>query len=272
MNSDLQRLIELEKVDREIARLNDEVAALPRRISEIEHKLSDAKGQVEQVKNAIRIQDSKRRNYESEIQSLQSKISKFRDQSLDVKTNEQYKALMHEIQFAEQEVRKNEDKILEIMEGNELLERQVKSTEAELKAQGQIVEKEKSDARALTEKDEKELAALREERSRLRDGIGESPLAHYDRIARSRKSAIAEARAQLCGACNVLLRPQTWNDLKTNEKLISCESCGRILFYDPAHEPPAPAPVQKKARKKADVEEMPDVEALGLNPEAGPAA
>src|SRR5215831_1234867 len=166
MNSDLQNLIALEKVDREIARLSDEVSTLPKRIAEIEHKLSDAKAQVEQAKNAIRMQESRRRQYESEIQSLESKISKFRDQSLDVKTNEQYKALMHEIQFAEQEIRKNEDKILEIMEGNELLERQVKDTETELKAQGQVVENVLFDDPAPTEKDEKELAALKEERSR----------------------------------------------------------------------------------------------------------
>jgi predicted nucleic acid-binding Zn-ribbon protein len=269
MNSDLQNLIELEKVDRETARLSDEVSALPKRIAEIEHKLSDAKAQVEQAKNAIRMQDSRRRQHESEIQSLQSKISKFRDQSLDVKTNEQYKALMHEIQFAEQEIRKNEDKILEIMEGNELLERQVKATESELKTQSAAVEKEKSEARILTEQDEKKLAELKAERLRLREGIGEGALATYDRVARARKTGLAEARSQLCGACHVMLRPQTWNDLKSAEKLITCESCGRILYYDPAHEPPPPPETsKKKAKKKVDTEEVTETEAVTASPES----
>ena len=262
MNSDLQNLIELEKIDREIGRLTDEVSALPKRIAEIEHKLSDAKGQVEQAKNAIRMQDSKRRQHESEIQSLQSKISKFRDQSLDVKTNEQYKALMHEIQFAEQEIRKNEDKILEIMEGNELLERQIKATESELKTQSAAVEKEKTDARILTEQDEKRLGELRAERTRLREGIGEGALATYDRVARARKTGLAEARSQLCGACHVMLRPQTWNELKGGEKIITCDSCGRILFYDPAHEPPPAEVPKKKAKKKAEPEEVTEGEAV----------
>src|SRR5215470_8515629 len=141
MNSDLQNLIALEKVDREIARLSDEVSTLPKRIAEIEHKLSDAKAQVEQAKNAIRMQESRRRQYESEIQSLQSKISKFRDQSLDVKTNEQYKALMHEIQFAEQEIRANEDKILDLMVNAESREKDVKAAEAELKGETAEIEK-----------------------------------------------------------------------------------------------------------------------------------
>ena len=268
MNPDLQNLIELEKVDREIARLSDEVLALPKRIAEIEHKLSDAKGQVEQAKNGIRMQDSKRRQYESEIQSIQSKISKFRDQSLDVKTNEQYKALMHEIQFAEQEIRKNEDKILEIMEGNELLERQVKATESELKTQGAVVEKEKSEARILTEQDDKKLAELKTERARLREGIGEGALATYDRVVRARKTGLAEARSQLCGACHVMLRPQTWNELKGGEKLITCDSCGRMLYYDPAHEPPPPAETpKKKTKKKAETEEVRETEAVSASSE-----
>ena len=268
MNPDLQNLIELEKVDREIARLSDEVLALPKRIAEIEHKLSDAKGQVEQAKNGIRMQDSKRRQYESEIQSIQSKISKFRDQSLDVKTNEQYKALTHEIQFAEQEIRKNEDKILEIMEGNELLERQVKATESELKTQSAVVEKEKSEARILTEQDDKKLAELKTERARLREGIGEGALATYDRVVRARKTGLAEARSQLCGACHVMLRPQTWNELKGGEKLITCDSCGRILYYDPAHEPPPPAETpKKKTKKKAETEEVRETEAVSASSE-----
>ncbi len=262
MNPDLQQLIELEKVDREIGHLNEEVSALPRRISEIEHKLSDAKAQVEQAKNAMRSQDAKRRQHESEIQSLQSKISKFRDQSLDVKTNDQYRALMHEIEFAEREIRGNEDKILEIMEGNDLLDRQVKATEAELKLQNQAIEKEKAEARTLTEKDEKRLAELKSVRSGLRGGIGEESLALYDRVSRARKTGLAEARMQLCGACNVMLRPQTWNELKTNEHIITCGSCGRILFYDPAHEPPPPEPVAKKKSRKGRSEEAFAAEAI----------
>ncbi len=77
----------------------------------------------------------------------QQKISKYRDQSLEVKTNEQYKALMHEIQFAEQDIRTNEDKILELMVNAEAREKHVKAAEAELKAETAEIEKEKVQAR-----------------------------------------------------------------------------------------------------------------------------
>jgi len=204
MNADLERLIKLEQVDREIARLSAEVAALPKRVTEIEHQLSDAKARVEQAKTAIKSQEQKRRSLESDVQSYQQKIGKFRDQSLDVKTNDQYRALMHEIEFAQAEIRKAEDKILEIMEGGELFDRQVKASETELKTQSAQVEKEKEEARTLTAKDEARLKELQGERSGLRSGVNEDLLDLYDRVLKARKTALAEAREQRCTACFVL--------------------------------------------------------------------
>jgi len=51
-------------------------------------------------------------------------------------------------------------------------------------------------------------------------------------------------------ACFVMLRPQTWQDIRSNENIISCSSCGRILYYDPANEPP-PEPPKKKSKAQA---------------------
>ena len=107
--------MELQQADREILRLNQEVAALPKRVAAIEEKLAGTKAGLEKAKTAVKADEATRRKYESAIQDLQGKISKYRDQSLAVKTNEQYKALLHEIQFAEQEIKSNEDKILELM-------------------------------------------------------------------------------------------------------------------------------------------------------------
>jgi septal ring factor EnvC (AmiA/AmiB activator) len=74
MNSDLQKLIELEKVDREIARLNDEVATLPKRVAAIESKLADDKAAVERAKAAIKTNEAARRKLEADIQGFQQKI------------------------------------------------------------------------------------------------------------------------------------------------------------------------------------------------------
>ena len=107
--------MELQQADREILRLNQEIAALPKRVAAIEEKLAGTKAGLERAKAAVKADEATRRKYESAIRDEQQKISKYRDQSLAVKTNEQYKALLHEIQFAEQAIQANEDKILELM-------------------------------------------------------------------------------------------------------------------------------------------------------------
>lgn len=248
MNPDLEKLIELEKADREIARLTDEVAALPRRVAAIEDKLADDKAAVEHAKAAIKTNEANRRKLESDIQSFQQKIVKYREQSSSVKTNDEYRALMHEVEFTEKQISGSEDKILELMIALEAEEKALKTAETQMKAETAEVEKEKREAHTRTEEDEKLLAELGSKRAQLRSGIGDNALAHYDRVMRQRKSAIAEGRGQKCMACFVMLRPQTWQEVRSNENIITCSSCGRILYYDPANEPP-PEPQPKKKSK-----------------------
>jgi predicted nucleic acid-binding Zn-ribbon protein len=268
MNPDLEKLIELEKTDREILRLTEEIAALPKRVAAIEEKLADDKAAVEHAKVAIKNNDAGRRKLESEIQGFQQKIIKYREQSSSVKTNQEYRALMDEVGFAEKQISGCEDKILELMIALEAEEKALKTAEGQMKIETAEVEKEKAETRKRTAEDEKLLAELSEKRGQLRPGISDSALAHYDRVMRQRKSAIAEARVQKCMACFVMLRPQTWEDVRSNEHIITCSSCGRILYYDPANEPP-PEPPKKKSRPHPVLAEpQPETEPA---PEAAPA-
>ena len=233
MNADLSKLIELDKVNQEIARLKDEVAALPKRVAEIEAKLNSAKSRVEAAAANIKTQDSNKRALESEIKDWQQKISKFREQSLGVKTNEQYRALMHEIEFAEQHIAECEEKILIGMESSDALHSGLQAAQKELEADVKEVEVQKQHAKSVTETDEKRLAELRSEQKALQQGIEASTLALYERVAGKRKNAIAEAFDQKCMACNVMMRPQKYNELLSHQELLTCDSCGRILYHNP---------------------------------------
>src|SRR6476660_119831 len=251
MNADLEKLIELEQVDREALRLNEEVAGLPRRVAAIEEKLAEPKAAVEKAKARVKANESSRRQLETDIKGFQEKIAKYRSQSSSVKTNDEYRALMHEVEFAEKQISGCEDKILELMIGLENEEKALKVAEAELKTESADVEKEKAEARVRTAEDEKRRAGLKAKRDELRAGVDYSALAHYDRVMRQRKSAMAEARDQKCMACFVMVRPQIWQEIRTNEQIITCNSCGRILYFDPASEPAAPGPAKKKSKARA---------------------
>jgi predicted nucleic acid-binding Zn-ribbon protein len=249
MLPDVQHLIELQQADWEILRLKEEIAALPRHVAAIEEKLAGTRAVLEKAKAAVKADEGARRKYESAIQDEQQKISKYRDQSLAVKTNEQYKALLHEIQFAEQDIRANEDKILELMVNAEIRDKDVKAAEAELKAEMAEIEKEKIEARQRTAEDEKQLAEWNAKREKARASVDANLLPQYDRVARHRGSGLSEARDHKCLACQVMLRPQTYNEVRAATHVVTCESCQRILYYDPANDEVADPVVVARRRR-----------------------
>src|ERR1051325_1206251 len=191
MSPEIEHLITLQHTDREIQRLKAEIAELPRRVAAIEQRLAGTKAVLEKAKSSVKADDAARKKHETAITDLRAKISKYRDQSLDVKTNEQYKALLHEIQFAEQEIGANEDKILELMVNAEVREKEVKAAEAELKEEAAEIEKEKAIARNETAKDEKELAEWTDKRNAARNAVDPDLVRHYDRVSKFRGSGLA---------------------------------------------------------------------------------
>jgi hypothetical protein len=249
MLPEIENLLHLQDADKEIRRLQDEIAELPKRVAAIEHKLADTKLQLEKAQAAVKADEAARRKYDTAITDLRGKISKYRDQSLAVKTNEQYKALLQEIQFAEKEIAENEDKILELMVNADTRDKEVKAAQAELKAETAEIEKEKEEARQRTAEDQKQLAEWRGKRDQMRAGVNEDLLRHYERVSKFRGSGISEVRDHKCMACQVMLRPQTYNDVRTGQQTVVCDSCQRILYFNPANEMQALEPEHKRSRR-----------------------
>ena len=260
MHSDLKNLIDLQQVDARIAAIRAGIAALPKEVAAIEAKLAGSKAKVEAAQAAMKADDTARRQHESDIKDQQGKISKYRDQSLSVKTNQEYKALLAEIEHAEKQIAKLEDKILEIMVATDVRKETLKQAEAALKADTAENDKEKEHARKQTAEDEKQLAEFSEQRNQLRKGIGEDTLRHYDRVQQRRGSALAAVyEDQMCSACRVILRPQVYQDVMKGEEIMACDSCQRLMYFVPPPpkenaKPDAPAPVTAEASEPVGVD------------------
>lgn len=249
MLPDIENLLKLQEADKEIRRLQEEIAELPKRVAAIEQKLAGTKAQLEKAQAAIKADEAARKKHDAGITDLRGKISKYRDQSLDVKTNEQYKALLAEIQFAEKEISEIEDRILEIMVNADARAAEVKAAQAELKEETAEIEREKEQARQRTAEDEKLLAEWRGKRDQVRTGIDEDLLRHYERVSKFRGTGIAEVREQKCMGCQVMLRPQTYNDVRSGEKIVYCDSCQRVLYPSPAEEKVEEKPTVHRPRR-----------------------
>jgi predicted nucleic acid-binding Zn-ribbon protein len=240
MLPDLQHLIELQRLDLEMEMCRRRITEIPAAQEALASRAAERQAAVQAVKERIAATGASRREVEKELAGVQSRLSKYKDQLMAVKTNKEYQAMQHEIATAEGLVRSHEDRLLDLMEASEQEAADLKSAEAAMKAeQAQIADEQRAlDAEKTSRA--AQLERLTSERATVAARIPAGVLAIFDRVAHGRKGiAVAEAKEGHCSVCHVRLRPQVFNDVRRNDAIIQCESCTRILFYVP---PAAAAP------------------------------
>jgi uncharacterized protein len=233
VNVELRTLIDLQALDSKIAGFEGEVAKLPREIAAIHSAVEEAKKSVDGTKAKLDIARKNQRAKEKDLEDNRIKRQKFEGQLYQVKTNKEYSAVLTEIEEVKQEKARIEEEILTLMELGERLGAEVKEAEARFRtreAQG------REEEAALQEKlrgVQSELAVARGQRTTL---VRELPnavvLADYEKLLRHRTTAVVEvAKPNFCGGCHVTITPQRLQELRQQNALIHCESCGRYLYW-----------------------------------------
>jgi uncharacterized protein len=234
VQKNLQNLLDLQHVD---IRLNDvraRLAKFPKKLADSDAHIAAAKSSVETSKASQLAAVKDRKKYELDVESWKDKVRKYRDQTSQIKTNEAYRALQHEVQMAEAEISKAEDRLLEQMVASEEYDVRIKAAEVALKEVEQVERVQRSTVEADRAAAEKDLAELNVERARAVADISENLLDHYDRIVKKHNGvALAEVRNEKCGACGMIVRPHVIQEMRRadSDQLFHCETCTRILYF-----------------------------------------
>lgn len=244
MHPAIARLIELQEVDLRLAEVQAKLDFLPKRVMEAQKRVETAKQELAAAKTALTGSLKDRKTYEMDVQSWKEKVRKYKDQSSQVKSNDAYKALLHEIEMAEAEITKAEDRLLERMMAGEEFEVRVKDAEKTLREVEKGAEVDLAQLKAENDAARKQKAALDAERGQATGGVDADLLDNYHRIAKKHGgAALAEVVNERCGKCGVVVRPHVFQEMRRpeNQEIYRCESCTRILYYV---EPPQPAQAQ----------------------------
>jgi predicted nucleic acid-binding Zn-ribbon protein len=239
MAPELDRLIKLQHLETTIAEARAAIAAHPQRLADADARLNTAQHAVDAAKEQLKANNEARRALEKEVAVYQGRLTKFKDQLMEVKTNREYQAMQHEIATAQSDLGGVEEKVLERMVEADTIAADVKKAEAALAAQQKVIEAEK---KTLTEDlaiEEANLAKATESRAALVKDVEPRLMALFEQVARVRKGiAITTAtRDGLCALCHVRLRPPVFQQVRHNDSIIQCESCQRVLYWIP---PPPP--------------------------------
>jgi predicted nucleic acid-binding Zn-ribbon protein len=241
LNPDLQHLIHLQELDLTAERQRRRVHDIPLLQAALDARLAERTAAVEAVKQRIAASQAARREVEKDLAAVQTRLSKFKNQLMEVKTNKEYQAMQKEMSVAEQEISDQETRLLERMEEADALSIELKTAEAALRSEQGEIARERQQLETEIAELEGQLRQTTSERTALASEIPAPILAVFERASQARKGvALAEARDGLCTVCHVRLRPQIFNDVRRNDSIIQCESCSRILYYVPAASPTAP--------------------------------
>ncbi|MCW5964273.1 MAG: hypothetical protein KIT83_09550 [Bryobacterales bacterium] len=234
MNEDVRHLVLIQGFDEEIALRNAEIDSLPRHIAEIKKRLHVHQLQLKADKDALVANQKQMRDLEGQIADHKQKIARLRDQMMQAKTNEQYKAFQHEIEFHEAAIRAAEDREIELMESAEALSGNVSVAEKALAAEEASVKAEAAEA-------EKRVAVIRAERDQYEQErtqvlvlVSRDVRAAYEALkSRGRKQVVAQVEGGQCGACRITVRLQVIQELALTDKLLRCENCLAFLYAVP---------------------------------------
>jgi predicted nucleic acid-binding Zn-ribbon protein len=249
MNTDLERLITLQRLDTATDTARRTLGSEAAREAALAARLEAAQQRVAAAKARFAENQTARRAIEKDVAVHQGRLSKFRDQAMAVKTNQEFAAVQKEIGFAQSEIKALEDKELEGMLEADELTALLKKAEADLAAEQKAIEADRRAMAAEQKELEAAIEAMTKERATLVAGLNPGVLLTFEQVARKRNGiAVAEARDGICTICHVRLRPQVFNTVLRNEQILQCDHCNRILYYIPKTAPSASDSVPQPAQ------------------------
>ncbi|MBI2164141.1 MAG: hypothetical protein HYU32_08465 [candidate division NC10 bacterium] len=227
----LEKLLELQRLDQAIARLEAEGRAIPQEIQALEARLTEARAGLDQAKAKADQIQKERRAKERELDEATINTKKKQARLFEIKTNEEYSAVLKEIESLKEKSSKLEEEILNLLERGDVAAKTVTDAEKGFKAAEALHQNERTEKEGQLARLRQELAILQEARKGQASRLDTDLLRQYTRLRKSRGVAVVAVKDGSCGGCGISLTPQTYTEVRRNDRMFTCSSCNRILYF-----------------------------------------
>jgi uncharacterized protein len=234
MNPAIEKLLILHDRDLRLARLSEELKRIPLEQLDLDRQLKTATDDLEAARSGVKRIEADRKRLELEVQAKEATVAKYKNKLLEIKNNDQFHALQHEIDAAEGEIRKIEDQELELMEKQEQAQTTLKYAESRFNEVKTTIEKKRGELNQRAEILQKQQSEVQGQRSTLVNEVNdEGILARYEKIFQSKGEAVVRVSHGMCSGCHLKLTPQETHNAKHSAGMVTCTNCGRILYWIP---------------------------------------
>ena len=236
MKAELEKLIALQNLDTTIRRLEKELEAIPQRRAEIEREFDQRAFEIRALENRRDEARHTRVRLENEATDQRGRAERAERNLMSSKKQDEYTAAIREADAARKQISTLETQILEQMETLEKAEAALNERADEIATLNSDREARLKAFDEETQRQSDQLIVDRKEREQVFANLPKAMSTMYSRIsARIRDGvAVAEARNRSCTACFMSLRPQVMAEIRRGEEILTCDNCGRILFYSPS--------------------------------------
>ena len=232
----LEKLLVLQDRDSKRLGLEAQLKAVPAEVGAVEKKIAGEKAAIDAARAELMALETKKKLIETEIGSAESKLAKYKTQQVQVRKNDEFKALGQEIEHTEAGIAALEGQELEVMYQIDEAKKKFAAAEAVLK---ENITGHEARIRMLRERETNlaaELKRAQAEVSAVRTPIEEPALRLYDRIAARQQPVCVPIRGNTCGGCHLKVSSEVESAVRGKGdlagKLPTCDQCGRIVWWD----------------------------------------
>jgi len=228
----IEKLLILQDRDRKIRRVKSELAHIEPQRQTLKTRAAAANASLDAAKTKVKELESQRKDLELEVEAKKQMISKYANQQLQTRKNEEYRALANEIQTCKEAIFKIEDQEILLMEQGEAAQKEVvRATQAANEAR-KLAEEQVAQLGIREENLKKELAELEANREELAAAVDDSARGRYERLMKNKgENVVVGVQHGVCGGCHMKLQPQLLVSCQAQQELVTCSNCGRILYY-----------------------------------------
>jgi len=233
VQSELEQLLILQDRDQKIKQIQNELTTVPRQRVQLEVQIAAATARLEALKQRGRQVEVDRKKLELDAGTRTESINRLKTQQYETRKNEEFRAIGNEIERYAREVQQIEDQELELMDQTDKLKIEIAAEDAKVSAARDSVAKQMRDLEQKARALESRLGELSNERAEIASRVDEDVLNRFERLFKSKgDAAIVALRHEVCTGCHMKITPQTAHRVKSGREIVSCEQCGRILFWE----------------------------------------